>query len=89
MQQHYFMLSDKFLVIKNEWFLWRKIIIPIKNIRSVSSETLRKQETALVVTTNDYKTKRFQAGALKESDFKELIEEINKKVKHKNKSKHE
>jgi len=87
-QQHYFMVSDNFLVVKNHWLLWRKLIIPINDITGIRSETLRKQETALVVTTGDYKTQRFQAGRLKQSDFSALIDEVNKNIKHKKKERH-
>jgi|GEM_PF-6767936 len=83
LQQHYFMLSDKFLVVKNAWLPYRKLIIPLHDITKVATETLPKQETALVITTTEYKMKRYQAGSLKEEDFKELVAEIEKKISHK------
>lgn len=63
-QMHYFKLSDRFLVVKNNNLFWKKDVYPLSDIREVVFETRAKMPICLRVITNEYKDKLYPANTL-------------------------
>jgi len=78
-QNHYFILTDKHLIIKNLFLPTRKHIFKIDNIDYVETEDLPKQETALKVMTKNFKIHRFQSGLMTYEMYTDLIRKINER----------
>ena len=75
-QLHYFILTDKFLIVKNSIWFWRKDIYSLDNIREVVFETPHRLSTSMRVITKDFKTKLYPAGSLKDKTWKLLREKL-------------
>ncbi|MCP2043795.1 hypothetical protein [Pontibacter sp. HSC-36F09] len=75
-QNHYFMVSDNFLLVKNDFFPWRKKAFHLTGIDTVSSQLLPKQETSLKIITTDYRIYRYQSSLLDDKQFLSLIRKI-------------
>lgn len=78
-QMHYFILTDKFLIVKNSIWFWRKDIYPLGNIREVVFETPHRLSTSMRVITKDFKTKLYPAGSLKDKTWKLLEDKFQSK----------
>ncbi|WP_299988295.1 hypothetical protein [uncultured Pontibacter sp.] len=75
-QNHYFMISDNFLLVKNAFYPWRKRAFHLSEIDAVSSQLLPKQETSLKIITTDYRIYRYQSSLLDDKQFLSLIRKI-------------
>jgi hypothetical protein len=71
-QMHYFILTDKFLIVKNSMWFWRNNIYALDNIREVLIETPEQLSTSMTVITRDFRTKRYPASNLKGETWKLL-----------------
>jgi hypothetical protein len=76
-QMHYFIVTNKFLVVKNTFWFWRNDIYMLSDIREVVIETPHRLSTSLRVITNDFREKLYPAGSLSDKTWKELIRQIN------------
>lgn len=81
MQSHYFLLADDHLLIRNYLLPWKKKTFVIADIYSAFSEQIGNQETALRITTNEFKVHRYQSGLLDDALFEHLTISIEKKQK--------
>lgn len=75
-QMHYFILTDKFLIVKNSIWFWRKDIYSLDNIREVVFETPHRLSTSIRVITKDFKTKLYPAGSLKDKTWQLIREKL-------------
>lgn len=76
---NYFVLTRDYLIIRNHNFIWKSKIYLLKNIKEVVFEGSGRQENSLVVITKDYKSKRYVAGTLREKNwfnFKNNLEKL-------------
>lgn len=75
-QMHYFIVTDKFLIVRNSIWFWRKDIYSLDNIREVVIETPHRLSTSMRVITRDYKTKLYPSGNLKDKTWQLLREKL-------------
>ncbi|MFI5133100.1 MAG: hypothetical protein ACHQEB_02135, partial [Chitinophagales bacterium] len=75
-QLHYFLFSNKNLIVKKHFFFWINKSYNIEDITEVNFEEANKQAKALRITTKDFKSKKYQAGSLREKDWNELKEKL-------------
>ncbi|MFN3666825.1 MAG: hypothetical protein ACK4S0_11730 [Sediminibacterium sp.] len=73
---YFFDVSEKFLVIKNYIFFWRKKVFRITDIKEVVYETQGRMPYCLRVITKDYKSKLYPAGTLNNPDWKSLKSQL-------------
>jgi hypothetical protein len=78
-QNHYFLVTDTHLIVKNLFLPTRQRIFNFDNIDYLESEDLPKQETALKVLTKNFKIYRFQSGLMNYEMFRELIRTVNER----------
>lgn len=78
-QNHYFLLTDEHLIIRNLFLPIRQRIFRFDNIDYLETEDLPKQETALKVVTKNFKIYRFQSGLMNYEMFTEMIRIINER----------
>jgi len=78
-QNHYFLVTDTHLIVKNLFLPTRQRIFNFENIDYLETEDLPKQETALKVMTKNFKIYRFQSGLMNYDMFRELIRTVNEK----------
>ena len=84
-QMHYFIIGQKYLIIKNTIWLWRKDIYQLTDIKEVVIETPHRLSTSLRVITNDYRDKLYPAGSLSDKTWREMMKQLqNSKVKVRN-----
>lgn len=75
-QLHYFIFSDGNLIVKNHFLPWINKQYVIKNIIVLNFEHHNKSSQSLRITTNDFKSKNFPAGSLRNKTWDELKEYI-------------
>lgn len=75
-QNHYFMVSNNFLLVKNAFWPWRKKAFHLSEIDSVSTQQLPKQEISFKIITTDYRLYRYQSALLDDKQFLSLIRKI-------------
>lgn len=75
---HYFGINEKYLVIKNYLFLWKKKGYRLTDIKEIVFESNGKAPNTLKLIFNDYSSKSYHAGTLNDSDWNELQEEFEK-----------
>jgi hypothetical protein len=78
-QMHYFILTDKFLIVKNSIWFWRKDIYSLDNIREIVIESPHRLSTSIRVITIDFKTKLYPAGNLTDKTWKLLRDKLQSK----------
>jgi hypothetical protein len=76
-QNHYFILTNNHLIIKNIFLPIKKKVFRLDEIEIIETENNLKQETALKITTKNFKIHRFQSGLMNEELFSNLIEDVN------------
>jgi hypothetical protein len=76
---NYFEISKNFFIVKNHYFFWKKKIYRISDIEEIVYETQQKQSNILRVITTDFKRGLYPAGTLKDSNWIEMKEELEKK----------
>jgi len=76
---HYFVLANDYFVVKNHNFIWLKKYYRLKDIKEIVFETQGKQPNCLRVITNDFRNKLYPAGTLRDKNWLELKEELEKK----------
>ncbi|TXE11245.1 hypothetical protein [Algoriphagus aquimarinus] len=72
-QLHYFHLDNNYLVVKNHVWPWVNDKYRVDNIKQVSIETPYKRSTSLMVITKDFKSNLYQGGSLRNSTWKDLL----------------
>lgn len=73
---YFFDLSEKFLVINNHLFFWRKKVFRLTDIKEVVYETQGRMPNCLRVITKDFKTKLYPAGTLNNADWRALKNQL-------------
>lgn len=76
---HYFKVSKNYFVVKNHNFIWKQHIYKIADLREIVFETQGKQPNSLRVITNDFKSKLYPAGTLRNKNWLELKKNLEKK----------
>lgn len=82
---HYFEVSQKFLVIRNHIFFWKKKIYLVDELMEVVYETRNKMPNCLRVISKDFKTKLYPAGTLTKNTWlglKQILEGRGIKVRN-------
>ncbi len=79
MQNHYFLITDTHLIVKNLFLPSRQKVFKFNDIDYLETEDLPKQETALKVITKNFKIYRFQSGLMSYEMFTDLIRKINER----------
>ena len=77
-QLHYFKLSEQFLIVKNHVWLWKNDAYHIKDLREVVFEEPHKMSTSLRIITNNYETKLYPAGSIKNKSWSRLCKKFGK-----------
>jgi hypothetical protein len=75
-QLHYFLLSDKYLVIKNHFWVWRKHTYYIDDIREIIFERPYRWSNTLRIITKEFKDKSYPAGSLSKKPWNDLISRL-------------
>ena len=75
-QMNYFLIDEGCLVIRNQYFPWKNISIKLEDIVEVDIETPNKRSTGLRVITNDFHSKLYGAGSLRDHNWKELLSDL-------------
>lgn len=78
-KMHYFIVTDKYIIVKNSIWFWFNKVYEIDNIKELVIETPHKQSTSLRIITKDYKSKMYQAGSLRDNTWTKLKEYLLKK----------
>ena len=66
---HYFACSDRYLVVKNHNFVWKKEAYLLKDIQEVVFETQPRSPNFLRVITTDFRNKTYPAGTLQDGTW--------------------
>ncbi len=78
-RMYYFIVTEKYIIVKNSIWFWFNKIYEIENIKELVIETPHKQSTSLRIITNDFQSKMYQAGSLRNSTWTKLKEYLLKK----------
>ena len=73
-QMHYFLIDEKYLIVKNHYFFWFKKYYRIEDIIAASFESPYRRSEALRVITNDFKSRLYGAGSLRSKHWIQLKE---------------
>jgi len=76
---HYFLLSDKYLAVKNLLLPWKQKIIPLADICTVEKYYSPRTDTSLRIVSKDYVLYQYPSGLIGSSLFESLISEIRTK----------
>lgn len=88
-KMHYFIITEKYIIVKNSIWFWFNKIYEIENIKELVIESPYKQSTSLRIITNDYQSEIYQAGSLRDSTWTEMKEYLLKKeIKIRNETYH-
>jgi hypothetical protein len=88
-KMNYFIITEKYIIVKNSIWFWFNKTYEIKNIRELVIERPHKQSTSLRIITKDYQSKMYQAGNLRDSTWTKLKEYLLKKeIKVRNETYH-
>lgn len=88
-KMHYFIITEKYIIVKNSIWFWFTKIYEIENIKELVIETPHKQSTSLRIITNDFQSKMYQAGSLRAKTWTELKEYLlTKEIKVRNETYH-
>lgn len=69
---HYFVITEKYIIVKNNvWFWWSKVY-EIENIKEIVLEMPLRQSTSLRIITKDFHSKTYQASSLRDKTWVEL-----------------
>lgn len=74
-QMHFFILTDKFLIIKNNVWFWRKHIYSLDNIREVVFTVRPAFPTSIKIITKDFKGTAY-SSKIKDKTWDLLIEKL-------------
>jgi len=77
-QMCYFKVSDKYLVIRNQFLPWYKRSYMLDEIRDIVFENPAKRSNCLRVNTRDFSSKSFSAGSLRDDTWKALGKRLDK-----------
>jgi hypothetical protein len=77
-QMNYFIIDDGKLIIRNHYFFWKKKIYDLKEIRETVIESPYKRSNSLRIITNDFKSKSYGAGSLRNKNWQELFEDLSR-----------
>jgi hypothetical protein len=76
-QLYYFLISNRHLVIRNHCFPWVNKIYNLEEIILVNFEKTGKRSKSLRITTNDFKSKLYSAGSLREKHWEIIRTKLN------------
>ena len=71
-QMHYFQVSNKYFLVRNHNFFWKRKVYNISDIKEIVFETQGKMPNCLRVITTDFKSKLYPAGTLRNDSWLEL-----------------
>jgi hypothetical protein len=71
-QLHYFLVSNRRIVVKNHFFPWFFKSYELNDIIAVNFEQPYRRSEALRITTKDFKSKSFGAGSLRQKHWNAL-----------------
>jgi len=77
-QMCYFKVSDKYLIIKNQFLPWYRRDYKLDEIKDVVFENPPKRSYCLRVNTQDLSSRSFSAGSLREDTWKALAKRLDK-----------
>lgn len=76
-QMNFFEINSDELIVKNHYFPWKKISYNVNDIEQVSTETPYRRSKGLRIITNDFQSKFFGAGSLRDAKWRELLDDVN------------
>ncbi|KMQ68663.1 hypothetical protein [Chryseobacterium koreense] len=76
---HYFGLTKDYLIVRNHNFFWKVKIYRLADIREVVYETQRKQPNCMRIITNDFRSKFYPAGTLRDKTWLDLKDKLEAK----------
>ena len=80
--QSYFMVSEKYFVVKNHIYFWKSKVIPIKDIKRFSAEIYGRGAVGVIILTNDFKVHKITTGAMSvNDDLEEMVKVVNDYMK--------
>lgn len=71
-KMHYFIITEKYIIVKNNIWFWFNKGYEIENIKELVIEAPHNQSTSLRIITNDFQSKIYQAGSLRSSTWTEM-----------------
>lgn len=77
-QLHYFLLDNRYLVVKNHIWLLRTHTYRLSDINEIVFERPYRMSTSMRVNTKDFRTRLYPAGSLKTTTWQLLMEELRK-----------
>ncbi|RYD59524.1 MAG: hypothetical protein EOP56_01275 [Sphingobacteriales bacterium] len=79
MQMHFFKVSDKFLLVQNHNFFWRRKIYRLEDIKEAVFETQSKMPNSLRIITRDFKQGVYPAATLSDRTWLGLMDKLESK----------
>lgn len=76
---NYFEVSNKYFVVKNHFFFWKRIVYPLSDIHEIVYEQQGKMPNSLRVITTKFSTKLYPAGTLTSTTWLDMQDELVKK----------
>jgi cytochrome c biogenesis protein CcdA len=73
---HYFILTEKYLIIKNHNLFWKNDVHRLLDIKKISFEKRGKSPNFMRIITNDFKMRVYPADSLSRKDWKNLREDL-------------
>lgn len=71
-QQNYFIVSENNFIVKNHFWIWYKRSYELENIIAVSFESPYRRSQGLRIIKNDFTSRLYSAGSLRERNWNEL-----------------
>jgi hypothetical protein len=75
-QLHYFLISNKRLVVKNHLLPWINKVYNVEDIIEANFESQLRRSDALRISTSDFRSKQYISGSLRSKDWNLLKEKI-------------
>lgn len=75
-QMNYFLIDDGYLVIKNHYLAWINKKLSLQDIVEIDVEQPNKRSAGLRVMTNDFNSKFYGAGSLRDENWDQLLNDL-------------
>jgi hypothetical protein len=78
-QMNYFIVTDKLIIVKNTIWFWINKVYLIEDIKEIVIEQPHKSSISLRIITNDFSSKIYKAGSLRDKTWTKLKENLIQK----------
>lgn len=77
-QMHYFFMNEEYLIVRNHVWVFRTHQYRLADIKEVVIENPHRMSTSIRVITQDYKSRLYPAGSLRNKTWRLLLKDLEK-----------